>query len=238
MNGLSVREVSRILGVSGPRVYRALAEQGVAVSRSLPELKVPRKTVAELLRRWGWVPPALRNAGLSREEVFVLAALARSPLGLRSARSVARAASIAPASAAKALASLSEQGLVEERVQRVAEGDVRDIPVWKVAWRSPAWRTLSAAMAEVILAAPRTEPPSQRSVPSRFAHLFWNEDTEKLDVERDGTLIAERILSSYDAQAIAWAARAISPAHLRRVRGLRNVSPRVAGLADALAAGR
>lgn len=236
MNGLSVRRVSRLLGVSEPRVYRALAEQGVVASRSLPHVTVSRQAASGLLRRWGWVPPALRDAGLSREEVFALAALARSPLGLRSARSVARAASIAPASAAKALASLAEQGLVEERVQRVAEGDVRDILVWKVAWRSPAWRRLAPAMAGVILADPSTEPPSQRSVPLRFAHLFWNEDTEKLDVERDGTLIAERILSSYDAQAIAWAARAISPAHLRRLRGLRNVSPRVAGLADALAA--
>jgi len=238
MNALSVREASRLLGVSEPRVYRALAGQGVTVSRELPDAKVPHRTVAKLVRRWGWVPPALRDVGLSREEVFVLAALTRSPLGLRSARSVARAASIAPASAAKALASLSEQGLVEERVQRVAEGGVRDILVWKVARGGAAWRKLSAAMTEVILADPKTEPPSQASVPSRFAHLFWNEDTGKLDVERDGTLIAERILSSYDAQAIAWAARAISPAHLRRVSGLRNISPRVAGLADALAAGR
>jgi len=51
-------------------------------------------------------------------------------------------------------------------------------------------------------------------------------------------LIAERILGSCDAEAIAWAGGAIAPSSLGRVRGLRNISPRVAALADALAGDR
>ena len=104
-----------------------------------------------------------------------------------------------------------------------------------MSWRAPEWKTLATRMASVLLPATAAATPAQRSVPSRFAHLFWNEDTAQLDVERNGTMIAERILGSGDAEAIAWVRAAIAPSHLRRVRGLRNISPRVAALADALA---
>jgi len=128
--------------------------------------------------------------------------------------------------------------LVQERQERVVEGEVTDILVWVLCWHTPEWRSLAPVMARVVLPAPRQSAPRQRSVPSRFAHLFWNEDTAKLDVERDGTMIAERILRSNDTEAIAWARGAILPASLHRVRGLRNVPPRVAALADALAGNR
>lgn len=180
----------------------------------------------------------MRRGPFVREEVFVLAALSRSPLGLRSARSVARRCGVAPTTAAKALASLEEQGLVRECVERVIEGEVTDLPVWRLDWRSPAWRAIATAIAAVELPAPAAAPRRQRSVPSRLAHLFWNEDTSRLDVERHGVMIADRILRSGDAEAIAWAGSAIQPADLRRVRGLRNTPPRVVALGDALAGGR
>jgi len=123
-------------------------------------------------------------------------------------------------------------------MQQVVEGSVTDIGVWTLSWRSSEWRTLATRMASVLLPAPVAATPAQRSVPSRFAHLFWNEDTTQLDVERNGTMIAERILGSGDAEAIAWVRSAIAASHLRRVRGLRNVAPRVVALADALAGER
>jgi hypothetical protein len=175
---------------------------------------------------------------LTRQEILVLAALSRSPLGLRSARSVARRTSLTPTTAARALASLGERGLVGASVERVVEGEVTDIEVWRVSWQSPGWRAIARSIAAVVLPAPTARPRRQRTVPSRFAHLFWNEDTGRLDVERDGVMIADRILRSADAEAIAWAAGAISAASLRRVRELRNIPPRVAALADALAGER
>lgn len=238
MNGFSAAEASRLLGVSEPRLYRAVAKAGIGGRDGHGHLHLEVPDVAALVRQWGWIPPGLRDQGVSREEVFVLAALSRSPLGLRSARSVARRASIAPATAVRALASLADRGLARERRQRVVEGKVTDIDVWVLNWRAPEWRALSTMVARVVLPAPAAPARSQRSVPSRFAHLFWNEDTTELDVVRDGTMIAERILGSSDAEAIAWASGAIPASSLRRVRGLRNVAPQVAALADALAGNR
>ncbi len=238
MNGFSVAETSRLLGISEPSIYRALAKNWPVDGTTKTSGRVTPEAVAGLLRRLGWIPSELRHGDLTREEVFVLTALSRSPLGLRSARSVARRAAIAPATASKALESLSGQGLVQERTERVVEGEVVDIKIWNLSWRSPLWRALAPVIARVVLPSPRQPAPRQRSVPSRFAHLFWNEDTAHLDVERDGTMIAERILRSNDAEAIAWAGGAIPPASLRKVRGLRNIPPRVADLADALAGGR
>lgn len=238
MNGYSVAEASGILGVSEPRVYRAANRPGVAMSRDDGRLRIAPEAVAGLLRRWGWVPPELRNRGLTREALFVLAALSRSPLGLRSARSVSRRAAIAPATAAAVLTSLAGRALVRQRRQRVVEGDVTDIDVWTLNWRSPEWRAIAPGVAEVVLPEASSRAPKRRSVPSRFAHLFWNEDTAQLNVERDGTLIADRILQSADAEAIAWVGHAIPPAKLRRVRQLRRVPPDVAALAGSLAADR
>ena len=235
MNGFSVGEASQMLGVSEPRIYRALAKGTDTRHNEKGHLRLSTDELSALLRRWGWVPEELLQRGLSREEIFVLAALSRSPLGLRSARSVARRASIAPGTATKALDSLSRRGLVRERMQQVVEGSVTDIGVWTLSWRSSEWKTLATPMSSVLLPAPAAAAPAQRSVPSRFAHLFWNEDTAQLDVERNGTMIAERILGSGDAEAIAWVRAAIAPSHLRRVRGLRNIPPRVVALADALA---
>lgn len=237
MNGFSVAEASTLLGVPEPRIYRAIAK-GLVEPDPSGHLRLSPEAVAGLLRRWGWVPDELRGGPISREEVFVLAALSRSPLGLRSARSVARRASIAPATAVKALGSLLTKGLVQERPQQVVEGGVTDINVWTLCWRAPGWKAVAPIVARVVLPAPGKRAPRQRSVPSRFAHLFWNEDTAQLDVDRNGTMIAERILGSGDAEAIAWAGSAISPSSLRRVRGMRNIPPRVVALADALAGDR
>jgi len=237
MDGFLVGELSALLGVPPQRLYRAAKEEGLA---KVPgrRLRLPAGTAARWLRRWGSVPEAVRSTGLTREEAFVLAALSRSPLGLRSARSVARRASVTPTTAVKALASLERRGLVEERVERIVEGRVTETAVWRLNWRSPEWRRIAKATGSVVLPQPHAHPRLQRSVPSRFAHLFWNEDTSHLDVERDGVTIAERILSSTDAEAIAWAARTIPAPCLRRVNSLRNISPEVAALADALAASR
>jgi len=127
---------------------------------------------------------------------------------------------------------------VSESAERVVEGEVVDIEVWSLNWRSPEWRGIAGSVAGVVLPVAAARAPSQRSVPSRFAHLFWNEDIGQLDVKRDGVMIADRILRSADAEAIAWAAGAIPAASLRRVRGLRNIPPRVTALADALASDR
>ncbi|MGH9156090.1 MAG: hypothetical protein ACRD1K_09730 [Acidimicrobiales bacterium] len=233
MDGFSVGEASALLGVPAPRIYRAAERDGLARAPA-SRLHLSSQVVAKWLRAWGWVPEPLRDR-CTREEAFVLAALSRSPLGLRSARSVARRAVLSPSTATKALSALKGAALVRERTERVVEGRVSDIVVWCINWWSPEWKALATAVPAVVLPASKARPRRQRTVPSRFAHLFWNEDTGSLELERDGVMIAERILRSSDVEAIAWAAAAIPPESLRRVKGLRNVPARVAALAEALA---
>ena len=65
--------------------------------------------------------------GLSRVETQVLAALARAPRGLLSARSVARRAGVSPTAATHALSALEERGLVRREREIAALGHAREI---------------------------------------------------------------------------------------------------------------
>lgn len=171
--------------------------------------------------------------GLSRQEVWVLAALARRPFGLASARAVARAAGISPTAAGRSLARLRDIDLVEQQTERVAAGTARDVNVWRVRRDSPNWHRVAPA---VVRAEPpvMTLAPSGR-VPDRLAHLFWNEDVRTLDTHRHGRLIASRVLRSGDTQALSWMVTAVDRADIAWAARGRGLDRRYARLAEALA---
>lgn len=185
-------------------------------------------------RRLGKTP---RLEGLSRETVLVLAVLARRPLGLRSARTVARAARISPTAASRALKRLQREGLVKRQKRRVVLGRVVDVEVWQANVAHPRWQQLSPELDRVVLAERRVDDEvSDRKVPGWLRHLFWNVDVDRLDVIKDGAFIAGRVLASEDAQAHAWAATTLTSDAFRTAASRRGLDPRRVALARNVAA--
>jgi hypothetical protein len=228
---LSTAELASRLGSSVPRVHRAVAAGLIdpIPSNGGRALRFSTAAVDQLRAVWGYAPVV---PGLTREQVLVLAVLARRPLGVRSARVVARAAGISPTTAGTALRHLEEAGYVTHTTVRTVEGRVVDLPVWSIGWRSERWWEVASLVEAAILPAHPSRPSRRpRKVPSRLWHLFWDTDPSTLDPDGHGVYIADRILRSTDNEALAWLATAVSPEALRsaaRRRGLSRGQRRLA----------
>lgn len=231
---LTTGQVARALSTTIPRIHRA-AKAGLVRSRRLGNgrLALPASAPRTLRRRWGWVP-SIRGVG--REEAFVLAALSRRPLGLRSVRAVARASGLSPTAAADALRLLGERGYVEQRSVRIAEGRARDATVWSVRWRSSAWRRVASQIGLCELPLSRSRPRRSHRVPRRLAHLFWNVKVDELDTRRDARYIADRMLRNGDSQGLAWLADSVPREAIAEAARGRGLDPRRAALGRVLAA--
>jgi len=228
-------EVADALGVSVRRVHRAARAGAVAsATDARGRRRFDARAVDELRRRWGAVPRVSGLSWLSRETVMVLAALSRRPLGLSSARAAARAAGVSQTTAARALRELAAKGYVEQRVEQVVEGRVRDVTVWAVRWGSPEWLAVASDIGRCVLPVPRRSARSAR-VPRRLGHLFWNVDLAELDVDRDGRFIADRILRHDDPQALAWMAVTLRPGDIEAATHGRGLSRRRAAFGRVLA---
>ncbi|MDH3399018.1 MAG: MarR family transcriptional regulator [Acidimicrobiia bacterium] len=233
---LTTGRVADRLGTTRSRVHRAVT-QGVVRPETTAggHLRFRAVDVALLERQLGYAPPI---AGISREEVLVAAALLGRPLGLRSARAVARAAGISPTTASRALRRLEKKELVRRRRRRVVLGVPRDVDVWEIDVRNRRWGRLAPMLADAVF--PETSEPAAGDgrVPVWLRHLFWNADVHQLDVRRDGAYIAGRILASDDAQAHAWAVVTLPAEAFLHAARMRGVPRRRAALARNLAAGR
>jgi len=228
--------VAEKLGTTRSRVHRAVARGLVRpATTDGGHLRFTEADVALLEQRLGFAPAV---AGLSREEVLVAAVLLRHPLGLRSARAVARATGISPTTASRGLHRLDELKLVRRRRRRVVLGFPTDVDVWEIDVRNRRWTRLAPALADVVLPGSSEPADRHRRVPVWLRHLFWNADVHALDVERDAAYIAGRILASDDAQAHAWAAQTLPAAAFLQAARMRGVPPRRASLARHLAAAR
>ncbi|MCP9489412.1 MAG: MarR family transcriptional regulator [Solirubrobacteraceae bacterium MAG38_C4-C5] len=203
---VSAAEVARRLGSSIPRVKRAIERLGLDVEHGPGgRVLLTDEQVGRLLEALG---SRAVDDGLTATQTSVLAALSSAPLGLASARAVARRGGLSPTAAARALGELCRRGLVEARPARIAAGRARTVellaPSWDARWPALA-PTLARVQAPRAVAAPRAE-----RVPGRLGHLFWNSAPEQLDVQRCGGSIARRLLRSGDLEGLAWGA-----AHLR-----------------------
>lgn len=229
---LTTGELARALHTSIPRIHRA-ARAGFVRSRRLPNgrLVFPRSATDTLRRRWGSCPPI---EGLGREETFVLAALSRRPLGLRSVRAVARAAHVSPTTAQRCLRGLQHHGFVAYRTVRVAEGRARDAGLWEIRWGSPVWLRVAGNIGRCEL--PAGDAIRHARVPRRLAHLFWNVDVDSLDPVRNGRYIADRILRDGDTQGLAWLATSVPRGAIAAAARGRGLDHRRAALGRVLAA--
>jgi hypothetical protein len=233
MDTLSASAAARRLGTSVPRVQRAIRRLGLAVERGHGgRVRLDEAQLEQLAGELGVVPSV---DALSRVETQVLAALARAPRGLASARAVARRAGVSPTAAAAALRSLADRGLARAEEEWVAAGRARRLEVVRADVTSPAWPELAPRLAGVrFLSREASRPPAR--VPSRLRHLFWNADPGRLDVHAHGAYIAQRLLTSGDLDSLAWGRRALTAADWRQAAATRGLSPRQRALARNLAA--
>lgn len=226
-------EAARELGTSVPRILRATRQGLVPSVRRGNRTLLTAKAVEELRRRWGWTP---RHDELTRAELLVLAAMARRPRGVRSARQVARHVGVSPTTASAALRHLADRGFVERSTVTEVAGAVRDVRVWHIRWEGRPWQRVAGEVGRVTLPTRTDVRARDVRVPSRLAHLFWNTSVRDLTVDDHAVLIAGRILRSGDPEALAWMIRNLpSDAIADATRG-RGLDRRSAALGRVLAA--
>jgi len=232
MDIISAAEAARRLGTSVPRVQRAIGRLGMPVARGRGgRVRLTARQLEELRDELGVM---LRVDGLSRVEARVLAALARAPRGLISARAVARRAGVSPTAAGAAVRSLTARGLVRTEREWVASGRAHEAELIRADVTAPDWPELAPCLAAVRLPAAPAEP-RLTTVPSRLRHLFWNADPSQLDVRTHGGYLAERLLSTGDLDGLAWGLRALTSGDWEQAARNRGLSAREQALARNLA---
>lgn len=224
---MSAAALARELGTSLPRVVRSIERLGLDVRQDNGRMRLQPADVALLREELGVSP---RVPGLTPTEVKVLGALARAPLGLSSARTVAERAGVSPTAAGRALALLRAHRLLTVERRTLPAGRARSIDLIRLDYGSPHWQRLAPAIA-------RARPPAShrgdpdRSVPTRLRHLFWNTASSQLDTQSAGGYIARRLLSVGDPEGLAWGAANLSAADWRHAARTRGVSPQRRALA-------
>jgi len=217
MDTLSVAEVAKSLGTSTPRVQRAIGRLGISGDGR----RRPRYTVeqAQTLRReLGAFTPI---DGFTATEVKVLAALAKAPRGLSSARVLAARAGLSPTAASKAFTKLESRRLVLREPIMLAAGTARPVEVLKANKDSKQWPALVLALAT-------TRPPLKAlarasRVPPHLRHLFWNTAPSQMSTGSAGGYIARRLITEGDIEGLGWGAANLSREdwlHAAQTRGL------------------
>jgi hypothetical protein len=216
------------MDTSVPRIVRAADHLGIERTAG-GRLALTPAQVKELRDELGFVP---RIDGLSRSEVMVLAALRKAPLGLVSARAVARRSTLSPTAARRALEGLLEAGLVTRSEEVVAAGTAKEMVVWRANVGHPRWREISPGLQRVELPGRTTSSDCQRRradtrVPGHLRHLFWNTAPGQLDVDSSGPYIARRLLRTMDIQGLAWGAATLRAEDWRAALSARGLDPEV-----------
>lgn len=230
MDTISAAALARELGTSVPRITRVARQLSIDARGANGRYSFTSPEADHVRRALGMTPQA---EGLSRSEVMVLAALRNAPLGLVSARAVARRSGLSPTAAARALESLCAKELVRRKGEMVAAGRAREMEIWRANLQHPLWRGLDPVLERV--KPPERPAPVATRVPRRLRHLFWNTAESQLDVAHAGSYIARRLLRTMDLQGLAWGAQALGPKDWERAALARGLDPKVRRLARNLA---
>jgi hypothetical protein len=234
MDTVSAASVAEELGTSIPRVVRAVERLGMTDARAANGRLSLSGSQRQRLRRYLGVTPAI--SGLTRSEAIVLSALRLAPLGVVSARALARRASISPTTASRALRNLEAKGHVLRERQTIAAGRAQTVDVWKANVLSGEWGPLASALSGVEL--PERKPPQRsRRVPIQLRHLFWGSRPAALDLRRNGAFIALRLLRLQDPEGLAWGIENLRPSDWRRAARARGLAPPIRAMAKNFAAG-
>jgi hypothetical protein len=233
MRDISAGEAARRIGTSVPRVTRAIDRSGMRVRRG-PHGRF-RLTQPQFERLRAMLGTDAEIPGLSRTQARVLAALARSPRGLGSARAVAARAGVSPTAASKAVGELEQRGLVNRERTWIAAGKAREVDLLSANVTAPEWPELASRLA-VVERPRRGKVTRQRRVPRYLEHLFWNTAPSQLDVGRAGGYIARRLIQTGDLDGLAWGAENLDADAWREAARTRGLRPEQRALANNLAA--
>jgi hypothetical protein len=186
--------VARELGVSLPRLHRALAGQAGVQRGPAGRIRLSPEAVASLRTRLGAVPSV---PTLKRHEVQVLAAISRHPRGLISERQVAKAARVSPTSVGKALKRLELLGLTKRSPVVVFDGSASQREVIELDHTSRIWPSIAPLVnrAELPAERPARRRADDRRLPPRLSGVFWTGDWRDVDLAKDSQYVARRILS-------------------------------------------
>lgn len=231
MDTYSAAAAASELGTSTPRVLRAVQNLGLTVPRSESGvLAINSEQLAVLAVQLGPAGPV----GLTRVQARVLAALARSPRGLASVRSVARRAGVSPTAAGRALRALTGMDLVRARQVTLPLGRATLTVVYTAAVDHPRWHELASALARITQAGTAGREIA-KVVPYYLRHLFWNTAPSQLNVATSAPFIAKRLLRSGDLDGLAWGATHLPQSAWGRAARARGLPPRDRALAANLA---
>ncbi len=230
MDIYSAAEAARRLDTSIPRVVRHAERLGLHARAPSGRFCISPQMLSRLEDELGRVP---RVDGLGPPQVQVLAALGRAPLGLASARNVARQARVAPTTASRALKALEGKGLVYHEDTKIAAGRTRRVRIYHANPRAKEWRSIEPCLR-------RTRPkkrPERRDevVPPRLRHLFWNTAPSQLVLSHAGPYIAERLLTTFDLDGLSWGSRNLRASDWEGAAGARELDARTRALALNLA---
>lgn len=222
--------------MSVDRVRRTAAELGMRLARAgsaRNATTVVRPQQRAVLRSTIGAVPTDRAARWSRADVQVLAALARAPRGLVSARALARRAGVSPATALKSLSMLTQCGLVQQEPERLALGRVRDTAIYRIGRSTSLWKTLAPRISRTQLPVRPSAP--LRRVPNELLHLFWNTHWNQLRLDSSSAYIARRLVTSGDLDGLAWGAAHLDEAAWRHAAQTRGINARRRRLAENIA---
>lgn len=205
-------------------MHRLLDSHGVPAARGPGQSReVPAQVVEAITREIGAVPR--RRSGLTREAVLAARVISHAPLGVRSARALARLIGSSPTTASKVLRDLRTRGLVTQRTRTVASGRAVEVTEW-VARDLGRWpQELLADVKAAALPVPPARKPAEK-VPPRFHHLFWNVDVRALTLPADAAFVASRLLAAPDLAATAWALTELPYEALEKAMSSRSFQPR------------
>jgi hypothetical protein len=232
MDSISGADLARELNTSVPRVSRAVERLGIGARQENGRLALNPSQADDVRSALGMTPSI---AGLSRAEVQALAALRNAPLGLVSARAVARRSGLSPTATAKALRSLLEKKLVMRRPETIAAGRAREAWIWHANRAHNRWAALDPTLGKTRRPQGRKPARPPERVPSHLLHLFWNTADAQLAVRTAGPYIARRLLRTMDLQGLAWGSTALGPDAWRAGSLARGLDPSVKRLARNLA---
>src|SRR5579884_3737237 len=136
-------QLARELGTSVPRVVRAAKRLGFDRRDGHGSLVLSSAQAQKLRAVLG---RRQRVPGLSDTEAAALAALARSPLGLTSARAVARKAGLSPTATSRALARLAAADLITHEDDVIVAGRPRHVRLIPANLRHLFWNTNPAQL--------------------------------------------------------------------------------------------